>query len=184
MGNLSVATPSKNNDPLTLRQSPTANNSSVRGLYGHISFYTHINVSRIKKVTVKTKAWQELNYEKKRGLRTRLSGRCLLCKLEVLGLVPSTTEGSLAMMLLREKRQYTGVVALRDSALNDTRAHWTVSGTDTISHCRCKIGKHTQRHGDPGEPRNGEVLEMDACNTEREEYLRFSRISKGTKTSS
>lgn len=107
----------------TLRQSPTANNSSVRGLYGHISFYTHINVSRIKKVTVKTKAWQELKYEKERGLRMRLSGRCLLCKLEVLGLVPSTTEGSLAMMLLREKRQYTGVVDSRDSALNDTRAH-------------------------------------------------------------
>lgn len=50
--------------------------------------------------------------------------------------------------------------------------------TDIISHCRCKIGKYTQRHGDPEEPRNGEVLEMDMCNTEREEYLRFSRISK------
>lgn len=46
-----------------------------------------------------------------------------VAELEVLGLVPSTTERSLAIMLLREKRQYTGVVGLRDSALKDTRAH-------------------------------------------------------------
>lgn len=67
--------------------------------------------------------------KRKGGLRMQLSGRSLLCKLEVLGLVPSTTEGSLAMALLMEKRQYTGVVGSRDSAFKDTRAHGTVSGT-------------------------------------------------------
>lgn len=43
-----------------------------------------------------------------------------VAELEVLGLVPSNTEGSLAM-LLKEKRQDTGVVGWRDSALKDTR---------------------------------------------------------------
>lgn len=47
-----------------------------------------------------------------------------------------------------------------------------------VSQRRCRIGKYTQRHGDPEEPRNGKVLEMDVCNTEREESLRFARISK------
>lgn len=47
----------------------------------------------------------------------QLSGRCLLCKLETLALVPSTTGRSLAMLPLRERRQDKGVVGSRDRDL-------------------------------------------------------------------
>lgn len=58
-----------------------------------------------------------------------LSGRCLLCKLEALGLAPSTTGRSLAVLLLRERRQDKGVVGSRDGVLTK----WETSGYVELS---------------------------------------------------